>query len=90
LQGENGLEQYLREIREEWSAYEVELGNFQNKTKVIKGWDELFAKVRARARVCLCMFIYIYIYMCVCVVCVCAFQARTESLFRCRFASASR
>jgi dynein heavy chain 1 len=44
-QGENGLEQYLREIREEWSGYEVELGNFQNKTRVVKGWDELFAKV---------------------------------------------
>ena len=47
-QGENGLEMYLKEIREEWSVYEVELGNFQNKTKVLKGWDELFAKVRER------------------------------------------
>jgi len=45
-QGENALEEFLKQIREEWTAYQLELVNYQNKTRLIKGWDDLFNKVR--------------------------------------------
>ena len=40
-QGEMGLEEYLRTMREEWNARAVDLVPYQNKTNLIKGWDEL-------------------------------------------------
>ena len=45
-QGEMALEEFLKQVREEWQAYQLELVNYQNKTKLIKGWDELFAKLK--------------------------------------------
>ena len=33
-------------MREFWLSYEVELINYQNKTRLIKGWDELFNKLK--------------------------------------------
>ncbi len=45
-QGENALEEFLRIVREEWTAYQLELVNYQNKTRLIKGWDDLFNKVK--------------------------------------------
>ena len=33
-------------MREFWQSYEVELVNYQNKTRLIKGWDELFNKLK--------------------------------------------
>jgi dynein heavy chain 1 len=41
-QGEMGLEEYLRKIREEWSVTEFELVNYHNKTHLIRGWDDIF------------------------------------------------
>ncbi|KAI8619674.1 dynein heavy chain [Chytriomyces sp. MP71] len=43
-QGEMALEEFLKQVREVWNTYEVELVNYQNKCRLIKGWDELFAK----------------------------------------------
>jgi dynein heavy chain 1, cytosolic len=43
--GELVLEEMLRNIKEYWGAFEIELVSYQNKCRLIKGWDELFAKV---------------------------------------------
>lgn len=43
-QGEMALEEYLRQVKEFWSGYNVELVNYQNKCRLIRGWDDLFAK----------------------------------------------
>lgn len=47
MQGELGLEKFLRgKLKETWGEYEVELIGFQNKTKLIKGWDDLFVQCK--------------------------------------------
>lgn len=43
-QGEMALEEYLRGIREHWQTYALDLVNYQNKCRLIRGWDELLAK----------------------------------------------
>ncbi|KAH8923510.1 hypothetical protein BT69DRAFT_1319504 [Atractiella rhizophila] len=43
-QGEMALEEYLKQVKEIWTNYSLELVNYQTKTKLIKGWDDLFAK----------------------------------------------
>ncbi|ODQ54001.1 hypothetical protein SAICODRAFT_70683 [Saitoella complicata NRRL Y-17804] len=43
-QGEMALEEFLNQVRETWSGYPLELVNYQNKCRLIKGWDDLFAK----------------------------------------------
>eukprot|EP00112_Aurelia_sp_Birch-Aquarium-sp1_P023013 Seg670.8 transcript_id=Seg670.8/GoldUCD/mRNA.D3Y31 product="Cytoplasmic dynein 1 heavy chain 1" protein_id=Seg670.8/GoldUCD/D3Y31 len=45
-QGEMALEEFLKQVREAWQGYELELTNYQNKCKLIKGWDDLFEKVK--------------------------------------------
>lgn len=45
-QGELALEEFLKQVREVWQTYEVELVNYQNKTKLIRGWDDLFNKLK--------------------------------------------
>ncbi|EDQ84975.1 uncharacterized protein MONBRDRAFT_12266 [Monosiga brevicollis MX1] len=41
-QGEKALEEFLKKIKEDWQTYELELVNYHNKTKLIKGWEDLF------------------------------------------------
>ena len=43
-QGEMALEEFLRQVRETWSNYSLDLVNYQNKCRLIRGWDDLFAK----------------------------------------------
>ena len=43
--GEAILENFLNQIKEMWAVQEVELVKYQNKCKLIKGWDDLFALV---------------------------------------------
>lgn len=45
-QGEMALEEFLKQVRESWQNYELELINYQNKCKIIRGWDDLFNKVK--------------------------------------------
>lgn len=45
-QGELALEEFLKQVKEAWTNYELELINYQNKTKLIKGWDDLFNKLK--------------------------------------------
>ncbi len=34
------------QVRETWHTYELDLINYQNKCKIIRGWDDLFTKVK--------------------------------------------
>jgi len=43
-QGEMALEEFLKQVRETWQNYDLELVNYQNKCRLIRGWDDLFAK----------------------------------------------
>lgn len=43
-QGEMTLEQFLGEVRDRWTDMTLDLVNYQNKCRVIKGWDDLFTK----------------------------------------------
>ena len=47
-QGEMALEKFLQQTEEEWDTAELELVNYQNKTKLIKGWQELFDMAKDR------------------------------------------
>ncbi|KAI0014906.1 cytoplasmic dynein heavy chain [Xylariomycetidae sp. FL0641] len=43
-QGEMALEEFLRQVKETWNSYQLDLVPYQNKCRLIRGWDELFAK----------------------------------------------
>ena len=43
-QGEMGLEEFVRSVREHWQNYSLDLVNYQGKCRLIRGWDDLFAK----------------------------------------------
>ena len=43
-QGEMALEEFLKSVRETWQNYSLDLVNYQNKCRLIRGWDDLFAK----------------------------------------------
>lgn len=43
-QGEMALEEFLRQVRDTWQNYTLDLVNYQNRCRLIRGWDELFAE----------------------------------------------
>ncbi|KAL4069341.1 dynein heavy chain and region D6 of dynein motor-domain-containing protein [Scleroderma citrinum] len=43
-QGEMALEEYIKQVKETWTNYTLDLVNYQNKCRLIKGWDDLFTK----------------------------------------------
>lgn len=43
-QGEMALEEFLKQVRETWQNYTLDLVNYQNKCRLIRGWDDLFSK----------------------------------------------
>mmetsp|Transcript_10644 Transcript_10644/g.10737 ORF Transcript_10644/g.10737 Transcript_10644/m.10737 type:complete len:151 (+) Transcript_10644:4150-4602(+) len=43
--GELILEEFLRNIKDVWSNYELELIKYQTKCRLIRGWDELFQQI---------------------------------------------
>ncbi|KAF1990825.1 hypothetical protein K402DRAFT_460233 [Aulographum hederae CBS 113979] len=43
-QGEMALEEFLRQVRDTWQNYSLDLVNYQSKCRLIRGWDDLFAK----------------------------------------------
>ena len=43
-QGEMALEEFLKQVKETWQNYSLDLVSYQNKCRLIKGWDELFTK----------------------------------------------
>ena len=34
------------QVREAWQTYELEMVNYQNKCRIIRGWDDLFTKCK--------------------------------------------
>ncbi|KAL3100114.1 hypothetical protein niasHS_000725 [Heterodera schachtii] len=44
--GERVLEDYLRQVKDYWTNYSVDLVNYQQKPKLIRGWDDLFNKLK--------------------------------------------
>ncbi|KAI8873838.1 hypothetical protein GQ42DRAFT_152391 [Ramicandelaber brevisporus] len=42
--GEMALEEFLKQVKETWNTYSLDLVPYQNKVRLIKGWDDLFAK----------------------------------------------
>ena len=44
-QGEKALEEYLRQVREFWSGYALELVAYGQRCKLIRGWEELFQQL---------------------------------------------
>ena len=43
-QGEMALEEFMKQVRDTWNNYVLDLVNYQNKCRLIRGWDDLFAK----------------------------------------------
>lgn len=43
-QGELNLEEYLKQVRDIWQNYTLELVNYQGRCRLIRGWEELFSK----------------------------------------------
>ncbi|KAG9099539.1 hypothetical protein FS749_001026 [Ceratobasidium sp. UAMH 11750] len=43
-QGEMALEEYVKQVRENWTSYALDLVNYQNKCRLIRGWDDIFTK----------------------------------------------
>jgi dynein heavy chain 1 len=33
-------------VKETWNTYELDLINYQNKCRIIRGWDDLFNKLK--------------------------------------------
>ncbi|CAI5714683.1 unnamed protein product [Hyaloperonospora brassicae] len=44
-QGEMALDEFLRQVSDHWTNYQLDLVNYQNRCRVIRGWDEVFAKL---------------------------------------------
>jgi dynein heavy chain 1 len=44
-QGEFGLEEYLKQLRESWQIYQLDLVSYQHKVSLIRGWDDLFTQL---------------------------------------------
>ena len=42
--GEMALEEFVKQVRETWQNYALEMVNYQNKLRLIRGWDDLFMK----------------------------------------------
>ena len=42
--GELALEEFVRQVRDTWQNYSLDLVNYQNKCRLIRGWDDLFTK----------------------------------------------
>lgn len=43
-QGELALEEFVKQVRDTWQTYSLDLVNYQNKLRLIRGWDEIFTK----------------------------------------------
>ncbi|VDN96525.1 unnamed protein product [Rodentolepis nana] len=45
-QGEKALEEFMKQVTEVWKTYELDLVVYQNRCRLIRGWDDLFNKVK--------------------------------------------
>ena len=53
--GENAIERFLTDVREQWSHHELDLIKYQQKCRLIRGWDELFTMIDEQ----ICKFIFL-------------------------------
>ena len=44
-QGELALEEFLKSVKEFWSTFQLDLVPYQNKCRLIRGWDDIFNKL---------------------------------------------
>ncbi|CAN0169060.1 unnamed protein product, partial [Ectocarpus sp. 12 AP-2014] len=44
-QGEMALEEFLRQVREDWQGRELELVSYQGRIQLVKGWDAVFSRL---------------------------------------------
>lgn len=44
-QGEFVLENMVKNVKECWAEFELEMVSYQSKCKLIRGWDDLFTKL---------------------------------------------
>ncbi len=44
-QGELALEEFLKQIKEFWSSFQLDMVPYQNKCRLIRGWDDIFNKL---------------------------------------------
>jgi dynein heavy chain 1 len=44
-QGELGLEEFLKQLRESWQSYQLDLVSYQQKVSLVRGWEELFTQL---------------------------------------------
>jgi dynein heavy chain 1 len=44
-QGEMALDEFLRQVAEHWTQYQLDLVSYQNRCRIIRGWDDMFAKL---------------------------------------------
>ncbi|KAH6598857.1 hypothetical protein BASA50_003364 [Batrachochytrium salamandrivorans] len=42
--GELALEEYIKQIKGVWATYSLDFTNYQSKCRLVRGWDDLFAK----------------------------------------------
>jgi dynein heavy chain 1, cytosolic len=42
--GEMALEEFAKQVRDTWQNYALELVNYRNKCRLIRGWDDLFTR----------------------------------------------
>jgi dynein heavy chain 1 len=39
------LEEFLKSVKEFWSTFQLDLVPYQNKCRLIRGWDDIFTKL---------------------------------------------
>ena len=44
-QAEMALEEFMKELRDEWGDAELELASYKGKCKLVRGWDDIFARI---------------------------------------------
>lgn len=60
-------------MSEVWKTYELDMINYQNKCRLIRGWDDLFNKVKEHINSVAAMKLSPYYKVCVCVFCIGSF-----------------
>ena len=84
------------QVKEYWQTFSLDLVNYQNKCKLIRGWDDLFTKCREHmnsvAAMKLSPYYKVRIFMAVCIInatvmcilaCMCVFACMHACIWPC-------
>merc|ERR1719181_70622 len=44
-QGENALDEFIKNVKEYWTDFELELVPYKSKCRLVRGWDDLFTQI---------------------------------------------